>query len=121
MLKQDIKPRKKRNIELDADKLLEMARKSHEKYLVKLHNDDLNTAIDYYIKTLNANPMAVEAHYRLASLLWENGQITLETAIAQCNEAVNISPENPNAHLYLAYFYKVAGMLEDAEEETAPP
>ncbi len=101
----------------DAKAVLELARRSHEKYLIKLQKNDLNNAIDYYIKTIKLDPNMPETYYRLASLLWENGQISLTGAIEQCRSAVHISPKNPNARIYTGYFLRLAKEYEDAEKE----
>lgn len=102
---------------LDAKAVLELARKAHEKYLIKLHKDDLNEAIEYYITTIKLDPNVAETYYRLASLLWENGEITLSAAIEQCKSAVSISPNNPNARLYTGYFLNIAQQYDEAEKE----
>lgn len=102
---------------LDAKAVLELARKAHEKYLIKLQKDDLNEAIEYYITTIKLDPNVAETYYRLASLLWENGEITLSAAIEQCKSAVSISPKNPNARLYTGYFLNIAQEYEEAEKE----
>src|SRR5574344_308565 len=97
--------------------ILEKARKAHENYLLNAHKKDLNDAIEYYIEAIKLNPHIAETYYRLASLLWENGQISIESAIKQCKEAINLSPNNPNAHLYTGYFLNLAGDFDEAEEE----
>lgn len=102
---------------LDAKTVLEMARKSHEKYLIKFQKNDLNEAIEYYIKTIKLDPNVAETYYRLASLLWQNGQISLSAAIEQCQSAVKISPKNQNARIYTGYFLKLAQQYDEAEKE----
>ncbi len=101
----------------NAESVLELARKAHENYLIRSNKNDLNEAIDYYIDTIKLNPNVAETYYRLASLLWENGQITLTAAIEQCKSAVSISPKNPNARLYTGYFLNLAQQYEEAEKE----
>lgn len=96
---------------------LELARKAHERYLLRLSQDDLNEALDYYIQTLKIAPELPDAYYRLASLLFEDGQIGIETAIEQCKTAIKIDPHNYNAHLYTGYFLKLAQQFEEAEKE----
>lgn len=102
---------------MDAKTVLELARCAHEKYLIKLQKSDLNEAIEYYIKTIKLDPNVPETYYRLASLLWGNGQITLTAAIEQCRSAVSISPKNPNARIYTGYFLKIAQQYDEAEKE----
>src|SRR5574344_1550180 len=89
---------------IDVNAILELARKSHEQYLIKFQKEYLDEAIDYYISAIKMNPNLSETYYRLASLLWDNGQISLSAAIEQCRSAVSIEPNNPNARIYTAYF-----------------
>ena len=96
---------------------LEKARAAHERYLVKLQKQDLQEAIDYYIDAIKLDPTLPESYYRLASLMWENGQIGLQTAIEQCKTAVSIEPRNINAHIYTGYFMKLANDYKSAETE----
>ncbi|MBQ2872094.1 tetratricopeptide repeat protein [bacterium] len=96
---------------------LELARKAHERYLLRLSHKDLNEALDYYIQTIKTNPELPETYYRLASLLFEDGQIGIETAIEQCKTALAIDPQNYNAHLYTGYFLKLAKNFDEAEKE----
>ena len=87
---------------------LEKARVFHEKYLLRSNSNDLESAVNYYIQAIKQNPSIPETYYRLASLLFENGQISLDSAIEQCKMAINIDPENSNAHIYTGYFLKLA-------------
>lgn len=96
---------------------LEKARIYHEKYLLRCNSSDLESAVTYYIQAIKQNPKIPETYYRLASLMFENGQISLDSAIEQCKMAVGIDPENPNAHLYAGYFLKLANDFEEAEKE----
>ena len=96
---------------------LEKARIYHEKYLLRSNSADLENAVHYYIQAIKLNPQIPETYYRLASLMFENGQISLDSAIEQCKIAVDIAPDNPNAHLYTGYFLKLAHDFEEAEKE----
>ena len=96
---------------------LEKARNYHEKYLLGQHNSDLQEAISNYITAVKYNPMLPETYYRLASLMWEQGQICVETAIEQCKVAVSIAPDDMNAHLYTGFFMRLAQDYEGAEAE----
>ncbi len=100
-----------------ARKSLEMARAAHERYLVRLQNSDLQEAIEYYIDAVKYDPAMPEAYYRLATLMWEQGQISLETAIEQCKTAITLAPQNINAHLYTGFFMKLAQDFQSAEQE----
>ncbi len=110
-------PENKKTEERKDLNLLELARKSHEKYLLRSNNSDLNDAVNYYIQAIKHNPDLPETYYRLACLLYENGQISLDTAIEQCRMATSIAPKNPNTHMYTGYFLKLANNFEEAEKE----
>lgn len=113
---QDLTNLQRQNRE-DITQILELARKSHESYLLRNNNKDLDNAVNYYIQAIKQNPEIPEIYYRLASLLWENGQISLDSAIEQCRIAINIDPKNSNAHIYTGYFLKLANNLDEAERE----
>lgn len=100
-----------------AQDYMEFARKYHEQYLIKGKKSDLNNAVDNYIDAIKFNPNISEAYYRLASLLWDKGEINLSSAIEQCKSAINISPKNPNARIYAAYFLEMAKKYDEAEKE----
>ena len=99
---------KSSNIALTNIDTFEMARRAHERYLLHSQHEDLNEALEYYIQTIKKEPNLPETYYRLASLLFEDGQIGVETAIEQCKTAVEMDPKNYNARLYAGYFLKSA-------------
>lgn len=108
------------NLTLNLEKAkqsLEMAREAHERYLTKMQDNDLQLAIEYYIDAIKLDPTLPEGYYRLASLMWENGQIGLQTAIEQCKTAITLAPKNINAHIYTGYFMKMANDYKSAENE----
>lgn len=96
---------------------LEQARVFHEKYLIRKDNTDLQDAISNYIDAVKYDPTIPETYYRLASLMWEQGQISINTAIDQCKTAVSLAPDNMNAHLYTGYFMQLAENYPEAVEE----
>lgn len=96
---------------------LELARESHERYLLKFQDQDLQDAIEHYITAIKLDPSMPESYYRLASLMWENGQIGLQTAIEQCKTAISLAPKNINAHIYAGYFMKLSNDFKSAEKE----
>ena len=100
-----------------AQDFLEKARSAHEKYLIGQKNTDLQEAIDCYIDAVKYDPSIPETYYRLASLMWEQGQISLGSAIEQCQTALSLSPQNVNAHLYTGYFMQLAQDYKSAEQE----
>lgn len=100
-----------------AQTFMEDARKHHERYLIKGCKKDLESAVDSYIDAIKYNPNIAEAYYRLATLLWDKGEINLSSAIEQCLSAVNISPDNPNARIYAGFFLELAKKYDEAEKE----
>lgn len=111
-----IQPIQANNAEKAKD-FLEKARLAHEKYLISTQNKDLQQAIEYYIDAVKYDPAMPEAYYRLATLMWEQGQISIDTAIEQCKTAVSLAPHNINAHLYTGFFMKLAQDFKSAENE----
>lgn len=100
-----------------AQDYMEDARRHHEQYLIKGSRADLDSAVDSYIDAIKFNPNIAEAYYRLATLLWDKGEINLSSAIEQCMSAVNISPNNPNARIYAGFFLEMAKKYDEAEKE----
>ncbi|OGH99855.1 MAG: hypothetical protein A2Y25_05780 [Candidatus Melainabacteria bacterium GWF2_37_15] len=99
----------------DINQLLDLAQKSHEKYLLRANRKDLDAALLYYLEAIKINPAIAEVYYKLASLLWEKGEIDLHSAIKQCKKAVELAPNSSMARLYLGYFLKAAGRYPEAE------
>ena len=102
---------------IQAREALEKARIAHERYLIKQHRADLEEAVENYIDAVKLDPSLPESYYRLASLMWEQGQISIATAIEQCKTAVTLAPENMNAHMYTGFFMKLAEDYKSAEKE----
>ena len=96
---------------------LEKARLSHEKYLLNQQNNDLQDAIDNYIDAVKYDPTIPETYYRLATLMWEQGQISINGAIEQCQTAISLSQNNTNAHIYTGYFLQLSQNYQAAEKE----
>lgn len=99
---------------IKAEQSLEQARICHERYLIRKNNADLEDAINNYIDAVKYDPTIPETYYRLASLMWEQGQISLSAAIDQCKTAVSLAPDNMNAHLYAGFFMQMAEEFPDA-------
>ncbi len=96
---------------------MEEARQFHERYLIKGSRNDLDQAVDSYIDAIKFNPNIAEAYYRLATLLWDKGEINLASAIEQCKSAIHLSPSNSNARIYTGYFLEMAKQYDEAEKE----
>ena len=103
--------------ENQAKRALEQARLYHERYLIRKDNTDLQDAINNYIDAVKYDPTIPETYYRLASLMWEQGQISTNTAIDQCKTAVSLAPNNMNAHMYTGFFMQMAENYSDAINE----
>ena len=101
--KQDLKSKTKAQFQ-NSKKLLLLAKKSHEEYLLKQQEIDLENAIDYYIRAMKLTPHMSEPYYKLAILLYNKQQITLDQALNQCKKAVMLDPDCPKAKLYYGYF-----------------
>ena len=99
---------------IKAEQSLEQARICHERYLIRKNNSDLEDAINNYIDAVKYDPTIPDTYYRLASLMWEQGQISLSAAIDQCKTAVSLAPDNMNAHLYAGFFMQMAEEFPDA-------
>ena len=100
-----------------AKKYLEQARIFHERYLIRKDNSDLQDAITNYIDAVKYDPTIPETYYRLATLMWEQGQISINTAIDQCKTAVSLAPNNMNAHMYTGFFMQMAENYPEAIDE----
>jgi len=96
---------------------LELARICHEKYLIRKDNTDLQAAINNYIDAVKYDPTIPEIYYRLATLMWEQGQISVNAAIDQCKTAVSLAPDSMNAHLYTGFFMQMAENYPEAVDE----
>lgn len=96
---------------------LEMARNAHQRYIIKQQYEDLERAIEYYVEAIKSNSTVAEPYYRLASLMFEKGEITIESAIEQCKTAVTLEPDNINAHIYTGYFLSMSEDYKSAQQE----
>jgi len=105
------------SINTDIQKILILAKEAHEDYLIRAKESDLENALLYYFQAIKIDPSISEAYYKLASLMWEKGQIDLKSALEQCEKAVSLDPSSPTARLYFGYFLKTAGKFNEAEDE----
>lgn len=111
------KEKQKERLKSNLQRSMEIAQNAHQRYLLRASSEDLTTAINYYIEAIKMNPKTSSAYFRLASLLHDNGQIGIESAIEQCRRAVNLEPNNANAHMYLGYFLSLKNEFEEASEQ----
>ena len=77
----------------------------------------MQEAIEHYVDAVKYDPSIPETYYRLATLMWEQGQISINTAIEQCKTAISLAPSNKDAHLYTGYFMQLAQDYASAEKE----
>ena len=120
MLNQQTKKNSPKGTQQDfqsSKKLLLLAKKSHEAYLLKQQQIDLENAIDYYIRAMKLTPHMSEPYYKLAILLYNLRQITLDQALNQCKKAVMLDPASPKAKLYYGYFLNLSGQVKQAKQE----
>jgi len=100
----------------DINQILDLAQKSHENYLIRSNQNDLDNALVYYLEAIKINPSIPHVYYKLASLLWEKGDIDISSAIQKCRKAIELDSKSSNARLYLGYFLKAAGNYKEAEK-----
>ena len=77
----------------NVSKILKLAKRSHENYLVRSSEKDLDEAILYYLKAIKIDPSISEVYYKLAGLLWERGEIDIDSAMEQCDKAISLDPK----------------------------
>ena len=95
---------------------LELATKAHQRYILRTSGEDLSEAVNFYIDTIKTHPEISQTYYRLATLLYETGQISLESAIEQCQQAVKLDSKNSDAHMYLGYYLALGGYYFESKE-----
>lgn len=121
MLREWVAPQSTNEINLEnsvtKENILRLAQKSHENYLLRSQQVDLENAIDFYIRVMKMDPNISEPYYKLASLLWEKGQIDIDAALRQCKRGIRKEPKSQKARLYYGYFLKTAGKYKEAEEQ----
>lgn len=100
--------------EPDITYYLDLGRRSYTNYIIHKYESDLDIAISSYEKTMQIDPENAEAYYKIASLLWEKGQIDIESAIKYCMTATKLAPKDVDAKMHLGYFFKAEGKLEEA-------
>jgi tetratricopeptide (TPR) repeat protein len=74
----------------------------------------LEKAIDHYKKALEIDPKLPEGYVKLASALWEKGDIPLDVAQEFCEKALKLNPAYGEANLFLGYFLRRSGKVDEA-------
>lgn len=101
----------------ELDDVLKLAKQAYENYIIRSNNQDLEAAIEYYIKVMDLDPDIPETYYKLAGLLLQKGDIDINSAIRQCQHAIELAPESSEAHLQMGYFLQMSGDFEGAEQK----
>jgi tetratricopeptide (TPR) repeat protein len=102
------------NIASEISYYIDIGRKSYNNFIIHKYECDLDIAISSYEKALEIDPYNAEAHFKMASLLWEKGQIDIDAAIDNCKKAIEFEPDNIDAVMQLGYFYRAAGNMDQA-------
>ncbi len=77
--------------------------------------EDYSKAQAAYEKAIALNPTLVEPRIYMANLLTDTGRV--EEAVPLLRSALQISPNNADAHWELGYAYRFGGMLEESVAE----
>ena len=77
--------------------------------------EDYSKAQAAYEKAIALNPTLVEPRIYMANLLTDTGRV--EEAVPLLRSALQISPNNAEAHWELGYAYRFGGMLEESVAE----
>ena len=77
--------------------------------------EDYSKAQAAYTKAIALNPSLVEPRIYMANLLTDTGRV--EEAVPLLRSALQISPNNAEAHWELGYAYRFGGMLEESAAE----
>lgn len=102
------------NKQISADYFVKLGNRHYNNFLSRGLARDLDTAIEHYKQALEINPSLPEAYVKLASALWDKGAIPVEMAIQYCQIALQLNTSYGEAHLFLGYFLRRAGKLEEA-------
>jgi len=98
----------------ETDEVMRLAKKSYENFVLQSSNRNLDDAINNYMKLMDLDPTIPETYYRLASLLWQKGEIDIEAAIEQCKNSIELDPKSANAKIHLGFFMEMSGDFEGA-------
>ncbi len=93
---------------------IRLGNRHYNSFLAKSFGRDLDLAIDYYRKALESNPNLAEGYVKLASALYDKGEMTLVMAIHYCQRALEMNPAHAEANLFLGYFLRLSGNVDGA-------
>lgn len=86
----------------------------YNSFLTRSLSKDLDIAINCFKKSLEENPTQAEGYVKLASALYDKGEMDIQTAISYCDKALVINADNTEAYLVKGYFYKQLGDFKSA-------
>ena len=98
----------------EADEVMRLAKKSYENFVLQSSTRNLDDAINNYMRLMDLDPTIPETYYRLASLLWQKGEIDIDSAIEQCENSLELDPTSVNAKIHLGFFLEMSGDFEGA-------
>lgn len=99
---------------ISADYFVKLGNRHYTSFLTRALQRDLDLAIDHYRQAMDINPSLPEAYVRLAAALLDKGEFTLDNAIQYGRIALQLDPHYAEGHLFLGYFLRRGGHLEEA-------
>lgn len=103
--------------QVSAEHFLQQGNRHYNNYLSREQKQDLEMAIVHYKEALDLNPGLPEAHVKLASALWDKGDLPLEAALDYCETCLRLNPLYYEAHLFKGYFLRHAKQWAEATEQ----
>jgi tetratricopeptide (TPR) repeat protein len=81
----------------DGTYYLKTANQFEQRFQLRGNASDRDVAVAHYRRATSLNPKLAEPYHRLATILWEQGDITLDTAMEYCHTALTLAPNDPQA------------------------
>ena len=91
-----------------------LGNRHYNSFLTRAIGKELDRAIGCYKRALETDPNHAESYVKLASALYDKGEIPVDTAITYCQQALALNPDIREANLFLGYFLKREGKLDEA-------
>ena len=87
----------------------------YQKAVISMQYDLVDEAIKYLQESLSRDPAHFPSLYLMGVAALKKGDLVL--ARSSLEKAVELKPENPDAHAYLANVYQNLGLMDEAEQE----
>jgi tetratricopeptide (TPR) repeat protein len=100
---------------LAAERALQNGNRHYNQYLARSNKKELEQAVQSFHQAVELDASLTEAQVKLASALYDQGKITAEEAIRRCELAAELNPNCAETALFLGYFLRRTGQLEQAE------